>query len=143
MSDRIFGGVCVVLAAAYVYFALQVQTAFISDPLGPKAFPVIIGVILAIGGTYAIARPDADPSWPGLGRLLEIGFAIAVMVAYTYALPTVGFVVSTTAAAGLLSWRLGATPLRAVIAGVSIAVGIFVVFRLILKLSLAVGPWGF
>jgi putative tricarboxylic transport membrane protein len=65
------------------------------------------------------------------------------MVAYTYALPAVGFVVSTTAAAGLLSWRLGAKPLRAVIAGVSIAVGIFVVFRLILKLSLAVGPWGF
>ena len=65
------------------------------------------------------------------------------MVAYAYALPTAGFVVSTAVTAAYLSWRLGTPPLKAAIAGVVISVGIFVIFNLILGLSLARGPWGF
>ena len=114
-----------------------------SDPLGPQAFPIIIGVVLAAAGIYPILRPDPEPAWPARGRVLEIVFAVAVMIAYANALPIVGFVISTTIASGLLSWRLGAHPLKAAIAGVVIAVGIFVIFRVILKLSLAIGPWGF
>jgi len=143
MSDRILGGACIALAAFYIFFALQIQVGFMSDPMGPKAFPILIGVVLALAGIYPIVRPDPEPDWPPFSRVLEIVFATAVMIAYAYALPTVGFVISTTVASGLLSWRLGAPPLKAAIAGVVIAVGIFVVFRIVLKLSLAIGPWGF
>ena len=143
MSDRILGGACLLLAAFYIFFATQIQVGFMSDPMGPKAFPVLIGVILAIAGIYPLVRPDPAPAWPGFGRLLEIVFAVAVMVGYTYALPEIGFTVSTAVAAGILSWRLGAAPLKAAIAGVLIAVTIFVLFRMVLKLSLALGPWGF
>lgn len=143
MSDRILGGACLLLAALYIFFAMQIQVSFISDPMGPKAFPIIIGVILAAAGVYPLIRPDPEPGWPAFGRVLEIVFAVAIMIAYTYALPEFGFVLSTTVAAGLLSWRLGAAPLSAALAGVTIAVGIFVIFKLLLKLSLAAGPWGF
>ncbi len=132
-----------VLAAFYIYFAMQTQIGFISDPLGPRAFPVIIGIVLAVAGGYTFVRPDPTPDWPALGKLLEIVFAVAVMIAYTYALPKIGFTVSTAFASGILSWRLGAHPVKAGIAGVVIAVSIFVVFRLVLNLSLAIGPWGF
>ncbi|WP_338531996.1 tripartite tricarboxylate transporter TctB family protein [Nitratireductor thuwali] len=143
MSDRILGGTCLVLALLYIYFATQVRVGFISDPMGPKAFPIFIGVVLALGSIYTLLRPDPEPVWPKLGRFGEIVFAVVVMIAYTYALPELGFIISTTFAAGFLSWRLGARPLAAAIAGVGISLGIFVVFRLILKLSLAIGPWGF
>jgi putative tricarboxylic transport membrane protein len=59
------------------------------------------------------------------------------------ALPEAGFIVSTAVAASLLGWRLGSSPLVAVAGGIVIAVGIYVVFHLILGLSLARGPWGF
>ena len=114
-----------------------------SDPLGPKAFPFIIAGVLALAGVYPILRPDPEPQWPAAGRILEIVFAAALMVAYTFALPEFGFVASTAVTAGLLSWRLTAKPLAAAIAGVGIAVGIYVVFHLALGLSLARGPWGF
>ncbi|MDZ5695703.1 tripartite tricarboxylate transporter TctB family protein [Chelativorans sp. M5D2P16] len=143
MSDRILGSTCLVLALLYIYFALQTPVGFVSDPMGPKAFPVGIGVVLAIGAVYTLLKPDPEPVWPRLGRFGEIVFAVVVMVAYTYALPEFGFVVSTSVAAGLLSWRLGAGPLAAAVAGIGIAVAIFVIFRLVLGLSLAVGPWGF
>lgn len=143
MSDRILGGACLMLAAFFIFFALQIEVGFISDPMGPKAFPIVIGVVLAVAGLYPLVRPDPEPAWPGSGRLLEIVFAVAVMVAYTYALPMAGFVLSTSVTAGLLSWRLAASPVSAAIAGVTIAVGIFLIFRQVLGLSLALGPWGF
>ncbi len=143
MSDRALGVACILLAAFYAFFAAQTQVGFMSDPLGPKAFPTIIAGVLALAGIYPVVRPDPEPDWPHAGRVLEIMFATAVMVAYTYALPEAGFVVATAVTAGLLSWRLSAKPLAAAIAGVAISLGIYVVFHLILGLSLARGPWGF
>ncbi|WP_163263979.1 tripartite tricarboxylate transporter TctB family protein [Chelativorans alearense] len=143
MSDRILGGTCLLLSMLYIYFAAQTQVGFISDPMGPKAFPIGVGVVLALAALYTFLKPDPEPVWPRLGRIGEIAFAVVVMAAYTYALPEFGFTVSTAVASGLLSWRLGAGPIAAAIAGVSIAVGIFVIFRLVLGLSLALGPWGF
>jgi len=43
----------------------------------------------------------------------------------------------------LLSWRLGSAPVWAAVSGVGISVGIYVVFHLVLGLSLAKGPLGF
>lgn len=143
MSDRALGVACIVLAAAYAWFASLTPLSFMSDPLGPKAFPYIIAGVLALAGVYPIVRPDPEPDWPAPGRVLEIVFAVAVMIAYTYALPEFGFVASTAVTAALLSWRLAARPLAAIVAGIGISVGIYVVFHMILGLSLARGPWGF
>jgi putative tricarboxylic transport membrane protein len=143
VSDRTLGVACLLLAGFYAYFAAQTKIGFISDPLGPKVFPYIIAGVLALAGVYPLLKPDPEPDWPPAGRILEIVFATAVMIAYTYALPEVGFVLATAVAAGLLSWRLSAGPLAAAAAGVVISVGIYFVFHMVLGLSLARGPWGF
>tara|TARA_R110002012_G_scaffold135100_3_gene288745 strand:- start:2068 stop:2499 length:432 start_codon:yes stop_codon:yes gene_type:complete len=143
MSDRALGVACLLLSAFYIFMATQIQTSFITDYLGPKFFPILVGSLLAIAAIFPILKPDPEPDWPGIARLIEIVFAVAVMVAYTYALPVAGFVLSTAITSGILSWRLGAKPVAAAIAGVSISGGIYVVFHLVLQLSLARGPWGF
>ena len=143
MSDRIFGIVCIVLAGLFIWQATLIETGFIVDPLGPKAFPIVVGVVLALGGVYPLVKPDPPPDWPAAGRVLEIVFAVAVMITYALFLPDAGFVLSTAVAAALLGWRLGSNPVVAAISGVVIAVGIYVIFHLILGLSLARGPWGF
>ena len=143
MSDRIFGILILLLAAFYAYFATTIAESFIQDPVGPKVFPYMIAMVLVVTGVVFIWKPDPAPDWPSFGRLAEIGVAAAIMFAYAYALPEFGFVVSTAVAAAYLAWRLGATPIKSLIAGVGIALGIYVVFHLILGLSLARGPWGF
>lgn len=143
MSDRIFGVIGLALAAFYVWSATLIELSFISDPLGPKAFPFIIAGVLALASVAALLAPDPEPIWPGAGRLIEIGVAVVVLSAYSVALPQLGFLIATVFAAGFLSWRLGAAPLSAAIAGVCISGGIYVVFKLILGLSLATGPLGF
>ena len=143
MSDRVFGGIGVLLAAFFIWQATEIQLSFISDPIGPKTFPIIIGIVLGLASLMFILTPDPRPNWPQASRLLEIAVAAAVMVAYAILLPDLGFVVATAFAAAFLSWRLGAPPLAAGAAGIAISVGIYVVFHLILGLSLARGPLGF
>jgi putative tricarboxylic transport membrane protein len=143
MSDRVFGGIGLALAAFFIFQATRIELSFITDPVGPRIFPIIIGLALGLASLVILIRPDAPPAWPSSGRLLEIGMAIVVMIAYALLLPELGFVVSTALAAGFLTWRLGTAPLWSVISGVLIAIGIYTVFRLILGLSLARGPLGF
>lgn len=143
MGDRILGIFGLALAAFYAWQGTQIQESFIQDPVGPKAFPYMIAGVVALSSLVFVFRPDPAPYWPAAGRLFEIAISVAVMIAYALALPEAGFVASTAVAAAYLSWRLGTPPARALIAGIAISVGIYVVFHLILGLSLARGPWGF
>lgn len=143
MSDRIFGIIGLCLAIGFALSALAIQESFLSDAVGPKAFPLIIAAVLAVSSLAVILRPDPDPVWPDLPRLAEVGASVVILVAYAELLPVLGFVISTAFAAAYLAWRLGSAPLWAMVTGTSVSLGIYVVFRLILGLSLARGPLGF
>ena len=143
MSDRIFGVVGLALAVFYLWAASIIPDSFMVDVIGPRTFPYIVGAILAVSSVYFLLRPDGEPQWPILVNLIEIVFAAAVMFLYAWVLPELGFVISTVFATTYLTWRLGTKPLNAVVTGVATSAGIYVVFHLILGLSLAKGPLGF
>ncbi len=143
MSDRIFGGIGLILAIFFGIQATMIEVSFMSDIVGPKVFPMLIAVVMGLSSIYFLVKPDPEPHWPSAGRLAEIGLAVLVLYAYAELLPVLGFIIATMFAAGYLAWRLGSKPLEAVLVGVGTSVGIFVVFRLILGLSLARGPLGF
>ncbi|MEX5728152.1 putative tricarboxylic transport membrane protein [Rhodovulum iodosum] len=143
MSDRIFGLFGVFLAIGFAVSALTIEESFLSDAVGPKAFPLIVATILGLSSAVIALRPDPEPAWPALGRLVEIVAAVVVMILYAELLPVAGFVTATAFAAGYLAWRLGSGPVEAALTGVGTSVGIYVIFHLVLGLSLARGPWGF
>ena len=143
MSDRIFGVVGLLLAAFYLWAAWIIPDSFMVDVIGPRTFPYIVGAVLAITSAIFILRPDPEPRWPGLRNLVELGFAAAVMFLYAWTLPKVGFLIGTVFATAYLTWRLGSRPLGALVTGVLTSGGIYIVFHLILGLSLARGPFGY
>ena len=143
MSDRIFGMFGVLLAIGFAIAASLIKESFLSDAVGPKAFPYIIAAVLGLSSAVIALRPDPEPIWPPLGQLIEILAAAVVMILYAQLLPVAGFVIATAFAAAYLSWRLGSSILGACMTGVGTSVGIYVVFHLVLGLSLARGPLGF
>ncbi|WP_299815995.1 tripartite tricarboxylate transporter TctB family protein [uncultured Roseibium sp.] len=143
MSDRIFGAVGLILALGYAWAALIIEESFLSDAVGPKAFPLIIAAVLGLSSLVIFFKPDTAPHWPALPRLMEVGAAILVMVLYAILLPELGFVIATALAATYLTWRLGTRPLSSVVSGCLTSLGIYAVFHLVLGLSLARGPLGF
>jgi len=143
MSDRIFGLVVVLVALAYIASATQIQASFLSDPVGPKAFPLLIGAVAALCGAIMILRPDEEPDWPELRTLGALLVSVIVLVAYAYMLKPLGFVIPTAIVAGILSYQINPRVGPAAFAGVGLSVGLFVVFKFILGLGLVGLPRAF
>ncbi len=142
MSDRIFGLLVLVAALAFIASASQVQTSFLSDPVGPKAFPMLIGGVAAICALALILRPDDEPTWPRAAMLLRMGVALVVLLGYAYALKPAGFLLPTAIASALLSYQIRASAASAALTGLVLSVTLFVIFKYALGLSLFAFPKG-
>ena len=140
MSDRIFGLVMIAVALAYIAGATQVQTSFLSDPVGPKSFPILIGVLTAVCGVSILLKPDDDPHWPDFPTLIKLGIALLTLIAYAYTLRPVGFIIPTALAAGLMRYKIRSRPLPAVFTGLGLSVGLFLIFKYALGLGLFAFP---
>lgn len=141
-SDRILGLVVVLVALAYIASAFQIRTSFLSDPVGSKTFPVIIGLVAALCGLVMVLKPDAEPDWPPLSRIGAIAVALLVLVAYAFTLKPFGFLITTAIVAGILSYQIDPRPAKAVLAGIGLSIGLYILFYYILGLSLQGFPKG-
>jgi putative tricarboxylic transport membrane protein len=141
-SDRIFGLVVTLTALAYIASATQIQTSFLADPVGPKMFPILVGSVAILCGVILMLRPDPDPDWPAIRTLLALAVTVIVLVAYAYSLKPLGFLIPTAITASILSYQIEPRANRAVFAGISLSVGLFVIFKFALGLGLFAFPKG-
>ena len=139
-SDRVFGLVATLLALAYIAAARDIQTSFLSDPVGPKVFPIIIGSVGALSALFMVFRPDPEPQWPALRTLAALALAVIVLVAYAYALKPLGFLVPTAVVAAILSYQISPRARFAALTGISLSLGLFLIFRFALGLGLVAFP---
>ena len=130
------------MALAFIASATQVQTSFLQDPVGPKAFPMAVGLVAGISGLVMIIRPDPDPVWPVGKKLLSIFFAVVVMVVYAYALKPLGFLIPTAITAAILSYQISPKAPIAAITGVGLSILLFLLFKYALGLGLVPLPQG-
>jgi len=142
LSDRVFGLVVILVALAYIAGALQIQTSFLSDPVGSKTFPIMVASVAVLCGGIMIFRPDEEPDWPEGRTLISIAISVALLVGYSYALKPLGFLLPTAVAAGVLSYQISPRPVFATLAGIGLSVGLFVLFKNILGLGLFAFPKG-
>lgn len=141
-SDRIFGLIAAIIALAYIASATQIQTSFLSDPVGPKLFPIIIGVVAGLSALFLVFRPDPEPEWPALRTLGALTAAVLVLVLYAYTLKPLGFLLPTAIAAAILSYQISPRPRYAAIAGICLSAGLFIIFKFALGLGLVPFPKG-
>ncbi len=137
-SDRIFGLIIVVVALAYIASATQIQTSFLADPVGPKTFPFLVGLVLAVCGLVVALRPDEEQV-----RVRSIGklaLAMVVLLGYAYTLRPLGFLIPTAVASGIVSYQISPRVTPALLTGVGLSVGLFLLFKFVLGLGLFALP---
>ncbi len=136
-SDRIFGLGIIIVALFYLWSAAHIQLGFLSDPVGSRTFPYLVGGLGLLCALVFVNWPDPDPQWPKLPVLAKIAAAAGVMLLFTMALKPYGFIVPAAIASALLSYLITPRPVRAAITGVGLSVGLFTVFNQALGLSLS------
>lgn len=141
-SDRIFGVVIILGALAYAAGALQIQTSFMSDPVGSKTFPLILAGVAAVCGLVMIVKPDDDPDWPGAMTMGSLVISVLVMVGYAYTIKPLGFMIPTAVCAAILSYQISPRPIPAAVTGVGLSVVLFLIFKYALGLGLQPFPKG-
>ena len=141
MYDRLFAGVLLLLSGLIAWAAFQLQVPFQYEPLGPKAFPLMLSGLLAISAVWLFIKPNAN-SWHiephVMTRLVQ---ALALLFAYAWMYDRLGFVIATTLVGGVFSWMFGARPRLA--AGYSLGLSICSYFLLttLLQLNVPAGHW--
>lgn len=143
MTDRALGTFFLVFSVLYIYFASKTELSFISDPLGPKKFPYLIGFIMFVSSIFIIVKPEIKPKWSSLYKFIELFILVIVLILYAQFLPILGFTISSAIATSFISWRLGSKVIESIIFGVVFSLLLYFLFHIVLGLSLAKGFFGF
>jgi putative tricarboxylic transport membrane protein len=104
VADRVIFVCIIVLAAVYFYATAQIPSLEIGDPLGPKAFPRLLGIALLFTGAMLLfemwrSRDNGKTNESAAPDRRVIG-VIAVVVAWTAVYFVIfepaGYVIATT-----------------------------------------------
>lgn len=138
--DRVSGAVLLAVALAVGVQATTFDVGFVTDPLGPKAFPMAVALLFAGAGLRLLLAPwPASFAWPEGGVLLRVAGAAAVFFAYAALLAPLGFLAATTLAVWSLSRFFGGPWKASLAAGLALAVVLWILFVNVLALHLPPG----
>ena len=139
-TDRIFGLCVIGVALAYIAGATQIQVGFLSDPVGSRTFPYIVGAVALVCALAIVLKPDDEPGWPPLATFGRIAIALVVLYGFAVTLRPFGFLIPAAVASAAISYLISPRPVAAALCGVGLSVVLFAIFRFALGLSLA--PFG-
>ena len=139
MSDRIFAvawlGVCLLI----VVQMWNLSVPFSYEPVGPKAFPILLSGLMALCCIALLVQPDTSVQIASRGLLGKGALLLAVLLAYALAFEQLGFLLSTATMVLIVSRVFGGNWLSSAITAVLIAVLAFVVFDRTLNINLPMG----
>lgn len=139
MTDRITGIVLLIFAIVYGFGASRLKVGFGSGPLGPKGFPYLLAVTLAVVAILIIIRTDPDPPWLDGRAWLNLVVVSLSFIAYAYLIVPIGFIAATALETGFVSQRFGARPWQAALTGLLGSLALYVLFVYGLGISLPIG----
>jgi putative tricarboxylic transport membrane protein len=151
LTDRIIAAFMVLLAAVYLYATAQIPSLEIGDPLGPKAFPVLLGIaLIAAAILLMIETLKADGArTSGIAResrrhLWLIGGVTLWTALYFGVFDRAGYLVATTVyLLALMAVFNRGKRLANALTSVLWSVGSYVLFVKVLGVALPAGLFGF
>jgi putative tricarboxylic transport membrane protein len=143
MSDRILGAACIVASAGMAWAARDYAAAISYEPVGPRAFPLLLAGLMAVGGAWLVARPvlrGATLAGVPLKPTLYCGLAV---LAYALLFEWLGFTLATAAMAVPVGLAFGGTLKHALAGGAGLGLVLFLLFDKALDVVLPTGLLAF
>lgn len=140
-ADRLLGIVLIGLAAFIAVQALRLHVPFSYDPVGPKAFPLGLAILLAVLSLVLVFKPGDNDEWPQQALFLKLLMVLGILLLYALLFTQLGFIVTSLVTVTVLARIFAATWPKALVTGVSMALGSYFLFTQGLGISLPPGQW--
>lgn len=144
--DRAAALVILAGAAAYLIGARRLVSPAMADPLGPSAFPTLLGASLLLLAVILLLFPPASSKEPerpgakGLARFGRSGLVLALLVANALTMEWLGYALSTFLFFLGALIVLGEKPWpRGLLFSLTFTGGLYFLFARVLRLNLPVG----
>ncbi len=145
MADRILAACVLALAGVYLYATSTLPSFEIGDPLGPKAFPVLLGILFAAAGVLLLlegrARRGVATAGPGpASHPRAVAIVALATVAFFALLEPLGYLIAIGAYLfAVTRWLHGKRPAACLAVSVLFAIGSYALFVKALGVTLAKG----
>ncbi len=154
MTDRVIFVCTIIIAVVYLYATTLIPSLEIGDPLGPKAFPRLLGIALLLAAALfafemwrarkAAGGESKSEEAPFEGHVVLVLGLVAVWTAIYYAVfQPLGYVLATSIyLLALMAWYNRGKWLANVLSSVLFAAGSYYMF-VVLDVNLPKGPLPF
>ena len=143
MSDRILGAACIVGAAGMAWAAKDYVAPFSYEPVGARAFPWLLAVLLAAGGAWLIVKPEPGDKWLGQVPLGALAAALVAVFAYALLFQTLGFPLATALMAVPVGMAFGGSWIKSLAGGIALGLVFYLLFDKLLDVVLPAGMLAF
>lgn len=142
MSERIFGGVLLLVSIAGIWIGWDMQPPVSYEPVGPRAFPILVLFLLGLCAvTLMFGKTESTTVWAPPPVMLRVGALFLIVLVYALLFDKIGFILATTLMTVPVARFFGCSWKQGVLGGVGLGVGMFLFFDRLLDVALPTGLW--
>ena len=144
LAQRVFASALLLVCAGLAAMAWPYQAAFSYEPVGPRAFPLLMLALMGLGLTYMIFRPSPvvhSEDDPKLDRetLTKIGLCIVLLLIFVGTFEPLGFSLSSILVGIPLARLYGGRWLPSSVIISLVSVGLYLLFDKAMDVPLPLG----
>ena len=144
LLQRIFASVLLLACVGLALMAWPYQAAFSYEPVGPRAFPLLMLGLMGLGLIYMIVRPTPvvhNEDDPQLDRdtLIKIGVCVVLLLIFAGTFEPLGFILSSILIGIPMARLYGGRWLPSVVIISLMSVGLYLLFDKAMDVPLPLG----
>lgn len=128
LNDRVLGTSALIFAALITALGYDLVPPFSYEPVGPRAFPLLLALIIALCGLRLLIKGGGAVEANPAGANARIVAMAAYLAAYAFLFQWAGFIPATTLMVVFIGRLFGARWIQAIVGGVVMSVGLFYLF---------------
>lgn len=135
-TDRLLGLAAVAAAAVMAAAAWNYAAPIAYEPVGPRAFPLLLAAVMAACGAWLAVRPSFSAEFL---HLRQIAGCAGAILAYAVLFQLLGFIVATALMCIPVGLIFGGTLRQCLLTGIGMGVLLYLLFDKLLDVVLPLG----
>ena len=144
LLQRIFASVLLLACVGLALMAWPYQAAFSYEPVGPRAFPLLMLGLMGVALLYMVFRPAPikhSEDEPPLDRetLTKIAICVALLLVFAGLFEPLGFILSSIVIGIPMARLYGGRWVPSIVVTTLMAIGLYLLFDRVMEVPLPLG----